>query len=295
VVDETLRDGLQSASALDPPIEQKIELLHAMAAIGVDVVSIGLPAAGPRAESDAIALAREILRSKLPLEPTAAARTTQADVLAVARVSERVGLPLVVYAFVGSSPIRQYVEGWDQSFLVRSVEIAGETARRAGLPLCVVTEDTTRTPPATLAVLFRAAIDAGAVGLCLCDTVGHASAHGTRALVSYARAQLAALGASHVRLDWHGHNDRALALTNALAAVRAGVHRVHGTALGVGERTGNTRIDHLLLALAEMGSRPPAPPGAIERYDRLAASALGCGGAASPLAAPSKELRGAAL
>lgn len=276
VVDETLRDGLQSPSVVDPPVARKIELLHAMAAVGVDVVSIGLPAAGARAESDAIALASEIQRSKLPMEATAAARTVEGDVVAVARVSERVGLPLVVYAFVGSSPIRQYVEGWDLGFLVRSVRVAGETARRAGLPICIVTEDTTRTPPATLSTLFRAAIDAGASGFCLCDTVGHASPHGTAALVEFARRELTALGAGHVQLDWHGHNDRALALTNALAAVRSGVDRVHGTALGVGERTGNTRIDHLLHALAETAARPASSRSALDRYNRLAADALGC-------------------
>jgi 2-isopropylmalate synthase len=260
---------------VDPPIARKIELLHAMAAIGVDVVSIGIPAAGERAARDTTALAAEIARSRLPLQPTAAARTLEADVAAVARVSERVGLPIAVYAFVASSPIRQYAEGWDLDFLVRGVATAGEAARRAGLPFCMVTEDTTRSPPATLSLLYRAAIDAGASGLCLCDTVGHASPHGTEALVSFTRRELARLGAPDLSLDWHGHDDRGLALANALAAVRCGVDRVHGTALGFGERTGNTRIDHLAFALSDLRLRPAPPPAALERYQRIAAYALG--------------------
>ena len=274
MVDETLRDGLQSPSVIDPAVDRKIEMLHAMAALGVDVVSVGLPAAGARAERDAVALATEIRRSRLAVQPTAAGRTTERDVEAIARVSEQVGAPIVVYAFLGASPIRQFVEGWDLSFLIGCVRTAGETARRCGLPLRLVFEDTTRTPPTTLATLFGAAIDAGATGLCLCDTVGHASPDGVAALVAFARAHLAELGAERTELDWHGHNDRGLALGNALAAVRAGVDRVHGTALGIGERTGNVRIDHLLVALGETGARGPAPTEDIARYNRLAAEVL---------------------
>ncbi|MEI8255052.1 MAG: 2Fe-2S iron-sulfur cluster-binding protein [Deltaproteobacteria bacterium] len=275
VVDETLRDGLQSASVLDPSIEAKIGLLHAMAALGVDVVSVGLPAAGARAEADAARLAREIVDAKLGMIPTGAARTTKKDVYAVARAAERAGTPIEVYAFIGTSPIRQYVENWDMDFLLSHIREACEAARDAGLPFCLVTEDTTRTPPAAIAQLYAAAVDAGASRLCLCDTVGHADPNGTKALVEFVKATLVGLGATHVGLDWHGHNDRGLALGNAIAAVQAGVGRVHGTALGLGERTGNARLEHLLLALESMGARTVRPAAAYEKFEGLAASALG--------------------
>ncbi len=288
VVDETLRDGLQSASVLDPSIEAKIELLHAMAALGVDVVSVGLPAAGARAEADAARLAREIVDAKLGMIPTGAARTTKKDVYAVARASEHAGTPIEVYAFIGTSPIRQYVENWDMAFLLARVQEACEAAREAGLPFCLVTEDTTRTPPAAIALLYKAAVDAGASRLCLCDTVGHADPHGSRALVEYVRATLLGIGATHIGLDWHGHNDRGLALGNAIAAVQAGVGRVHGTALGLGERTGNARMEHLLLALESMGARPARPAAAYEHFEALAARALGAAsdGLVVPASAP---------
>ena len=48
--DETLRDGLQSPSVLDPPIEKKVRILHLMEALGIDSVNLGLPGAGPRAK-----------------------------------------------------------------------------------------------------------------------------------------------------------------------------------------------------------------------------------------------------
>src|SRR3954465_8882160 len=80
VVDETLRDGLQSVSGVNPPVSYKIDLLHAMARIGVDVVSVGLPATGARNAEDCFLLCREIQSQKLPLTPTAAARTVVGDV-----------------------------------------------------------------------------------------------------------------------------------------------------------------------------------------------------------------------
>jgi 2-isopropylmalate synthase len=289
VVDETLRDGLQSAGVRDPSIEQKIQFLHAMADIGVDVVSLGLPAAGERAARDVTELARAIASSRLSLKPTAAARTTEGDVLAIAEASARAGIPIEVYAFIGVSPIRQMVEGWDTALLVGRVEVAARTARAAGLPFCLVTEDTTRSSPEVLRLLFRAAVDAGASRLCLCDTVGHADPYGTSALIAFTRQTLADLGATHVELDWHGHNDRGLALANALAAVRSGIDRVHGTALGTGERTGNPSIEQLLLAMGVRGGRRTPNEGALGRYRNLAVHALDVVAAGPPPARVTRE------
>src|SRR5437868_10558726 len=78
--DETLRDGLQSPSVLDPPIEAKIEILHLMVALGIHTADIGLPGAGPRAVKDVRALALEIANQKLPIGANCAARTLRADV-----------------------------------------------------------------------------------------------------------------------------------------------------------------------------------------------------------------------
>ncbi len=274
VVDETLRDGLQSVSASDPPIDRKIAMLHAMVNLGVDRASIGLPAAGPRAVRDAVALGREIASARLPLQPTAAARTTEGDVRAIASVSERTGQEIDVYAFIGSSPIRCHVEGWTIELLVSRVQLAGETARRANLPYCVVLEDTTRTPPEVLRAMFAAAVDAGAIRVCLCDTVGHADPAGAAAVVAFARTLARELGVPDLELDWHGHNDRGLALANALAAVRAGVTGVHGTAGGLGERCGNTPMEHLVVHLAELGAHAPPAAHAVETYRTLARTSL---------------------
>ncbi|HQY60309.1 MAG TPA: 2Fe-2S iron-sulfur cluster-binding protein [Polyangiaceae bacterium] len=289
MVDETLRDGLQSASACDPPIHRKIALLHAMVDIGVDAVSIGLPAAGPRAVRDAVALAREVSDARLPVRMTAAARTTAADVRAIADVSARAGQAIDVYSFIGSSPIRQYVEGWALSFLLERVAEASRVARAAGLPFCLVLEDTTRTPPAVLRQMFAAAVEAGAARICLCDTVGHVDPSGAAALVDFATGLLRELGAPEVELDWHGHNDRGLALGNALAAARAGASAVHATAGGVGERCGNTAMEHLVEQLAAAGVRRAPPAAALGAYRALAESALS--GDLSMVAEPQEPLQ----
>lgn len=274
VVDETLRDGLQAAAGVNPPIAHKIDLLHAMAGVGVDVVSVGLPAAGGRYAEDCYELCREIVRAKLPLVATAAARTVPSDVVAIARASERAGFPIEVYSFIGSSPIRHDVEGWSIDFLVNAVVSSVKEAVNAGLSFTLVTEDTTRSHPDVLRTLFRAAIDAGARRLCLCDTTGHVTPYGVEELVAFARRELAAIGATHVELDWHGHNDRGLALATALWAASNGVDRVHGTGLSVGERVGNTSLELLVENLGRLGYRPPVPRARLVEYCELAARAL---------------------
>ena len=115
-----------------------------------------------------------------------------------------------------------------------------------------VTEDTIRAAPGDLRQLFEAAIDAGASRLCLCDTVGAAVPWAVANLVSWTCGVLEELGVSdRVGIDWHGHRDRGLDLANTLAALEAGATRVHGTALGVGERVGNTPIEQLLETTVE--------------------------------------------
>ncbi len=244
--DETLRDGLQNPSVQDPPIEKKIELLHLMVELGIHAADIGLPGAGPRAYEAVLALAREIACHRLPIAANCAARTVRADIEPIARVAQATGLRMEVGAFIGSSPIRQYAEGWDVDRILAATREAIEFAVGEGLDVMYVTEDTTRSRPEDLRTLYTAAIEAGARRICLADTVGHATPHGVRQLVRFAR-ELAAESDEDIRIDWHGHRDRGFGLANAFAAIEEGVDRVHGTALGIGERVGNVEMDLLLV------------------------------------------------
>ncbi len=252
IVDETLRDGVQCPSVTDPPIEAKVQIVRLLAGIGVDVVDIGLPGAGPRAVADVTRLAMLIRDEKLPIAANCAARTIEADIRPIIDISQKVGMPIEVMAFLGASPIRLYAEGWDVDLLETRTRSSIRLAKQNGLPCTFVTEDTTRSNPETLRRLFLAAIEEGADGLCLCDTVGHATEAGVRNLLAFARTVVKESGRD-VRLDWHGHNDRGYGLSNAVAAVADGVDRVHGCVLGVGERVGNTSLDLLLVNLKLMG------------------------------------------
>ncbi len=250
--DETLRDGLQSPSVACPSIEQKIQILNLIDSLGIDSADIGLPGAGPQVARDVERLAREICENRLSVRPNCAARTVLADIRPIAEISQRVGMPIEVAAFIGSSPIRHLAEGWSLDFLLRCTDEAVSFAVREGLPVVYVTEDTTRAEPETLRQLYQAAIRAGAQRVCIADTVGHATPAGAAAVVRFVASVVRESGAQ-VGIDWHGHRDRGLEVVNAIAALEAGATRLHANALGIGERVGNTPMDLLLVNLVLMG------------------------------------------
>lgn len=251
LLDETLRDGLQSPSVRDPEISAKRDLLHRLSKLGVHSVDLGMPGAGPKASAAVKALLLEIRDHRLPISPNAAVRTLEADLVHVAEIQQKVGVPLEVGAFLGSSPVRMDVEGWDAAFLVTTVRSAAVFCRMHSIPMMMVTEDTTRANPEVLKAIYRAALEEGAEGICLSDTCGHATPEGVRNLVRFIREDV--LEGRPVRVDWHGHNDRGLGVANAIAAFEAGADRLHGTILGIGERCGNVALDQLMMNLILMG------------------------------------------
>jgi 2-isopropylmalate synthase len=256
VDDESLRDGLQSPSAKDPPISEKIRILHLMEELGVDMADIGLPGAGPRAVNDVESLAREIVQARLKIRPNCAARTHENDMRPVAEISQRVGIAIDVACFLGSSPIRRYTENWSDDFLLRTTEKAVSYGRSLGLDVMYVTEDTSRCDRETIKRLYSTAINCGASAIVICDTVGHATPAGAAALVRFVLDEVVKPSGQKIRVDWHGHCDRGLAVANSLAALAAGADCVHGTALGIGERVGNTQLDLVLVNLKLMGVQP---------------------------------------
>jgi 2-isopropylmalate synthase len=242
--DETLRDGIQSPSVVDPKIEDKLKIVQLASDLGIHGMDVGLPGAGRRAVEDVTRIVEYIRDCKLPVKPGCAARTVAADILPIIDIAQKTGVVIEVLCFIGSSPVRLYAEGWD---LDRMMQISAESidlAVKNGLPCTYVTEDTTRSRPEVLGRLF------------ICDTVGHATPDGIRNLLKFTRNLLDGIGASHVKIDWHGHNDRGLGVTNAIFAAEYGAARVHGTALGIGERVGNAALDQILVNLKLLGELP---------------------------------------
>ena len=250
--DETLRDGLQSPSVRTPSIDEKLRILHLIDRLGIDTADIGLPGAGPHVVRDVERLAREIAEQRLSVAANCAARTLEADIRPIAEISQRVGIAIEVGAFIGSSPLRQYAEGWTLDQLLKLTESAISFGVREGLPVMYVTEDTTRADPETLRALYSTAIRAGAKRVCIADTVGHSTPHGAAAVVRFIKTVVDECGGG-VGIDWHGHRDRDFAVINTLAALDAGATRLHGAAIGIGERVGNTPMELLLMNLVLMG------------------------------------------
>jgi isopropylmalate/homocitrate/citramalate synthase len=250
--DETLRDGLQSPSVRCPAIEQKLAILHLIDRLGIDTANIGLPGAGAHVVHDVELLAREIASQRLSVRANCAARTLVADIAPIARISQQAGIPIECCTFIGSSPLRQFAEGWTLDQLLRLTEESIAFAVREGLQVMYVTEDTTRADPDTLRQLYTAAIRAGASRVCVADTVGHATPAGAGAVVRFIAEVIGECGGG-IGIDWHGHRDRDLAVINSLAALDAGATRLHGAAIGIGERVGNTPMDTLIVNLVLMG------------------------------------------
>ena len=272
--DETLRDGLQCPSVLQPTLEQKLAFLRLMPKLGIDSADIGYAGASKAALDDVVALAKTIRDEDLPIKPNCAGRTHEADINPILEAQQRSGQAIEAALFIGSSPIRQFVEGWDLTFLLKTIEKAVLYARSHDLTVMFVTEDTTRALPEHIAAMYLTAAQAGATRLCIADTVGHATPSGVQHLVGFLREQLQGAGFGDLMLDWHGHRDRGLDVVNSLAALSAGASRVHGCALGIGERVGNTALDTLLVNLVLQGWMDQ-DLSALDEYCRLASDMTG--------------------
>jgi len=250
--DEPLRRALQAPAVSDPPLETKIELIEHMDRLGIHTANLGLPGAGGRPREDILKLAQHIAKNGLRIGANVACRTVVSDIEPVVEMTQRAGIPIEVCAFIGSSYIRQYAEDWPLEKLLQHTREALSFARKHSLPVMYVTEDTTRARPETVRALYSEAIELGARRLCVCDTVGHATPRGASAVVRFVR-QLADQHDKTLGVDWHGHRDRDLGIANCIAAIEAGADRVHGTALGVGERAGNAPMDLLLVNCRLLG------------------------------------------
>jgi 2-isopropylmalate synthase len=272
--DETLRDGLQCPSVLQPTLEQKLAFLRLMPKIGIDSADIGYAGASKAAQEDVVVLAKTIKDEHLPVKPNCAGRTHEADINPILEAQQRSGQAIEAALFIGSSPIRQFVEGWDLPFLLKTIEKAVLYARNHDLSVMFVTEDTTRALPEHIAAMYLTAAEAGASRLCISDTVGHATPTGVQHLIGFLSDQLQKAGFANLMLDWHGHRDRGFDVVNSMAALSAGASRVHGCALGIGERVGNTALDTLLVNLVLQGWMEQ-DLSALDEYCKLASQMTG--------------------
>ncbi|MBL6732220.1 MAG: 2-isopropylmalate synthase [Candidatus Poseidoniaceae archaeon] len=254
--DETLRDGLQSPSARNPSIEQKIELLSYMERLGIQKVDLGLPGAGPFHLEHISAMLSHISDNDYQIRPGAAVRTLMHDIEPLVEMQHKHGMEIQASAFLGTSPIRQYTEGWTMEKLISTMEKAVSYAVENEVPVMFVTEDTTRSKPEDVKAIYQRAMELGVRRLCVCDTCGHVTPNGVKKLLNFIDEEVIKDGGyqrNQIEVNWHGHQDRGLGVANNIAAVEAGADVIHGTALGVGERAGNAPMDQTLVNLKLMG------------------------------------------
>ena len=255
--DETLRDGLQSPSALNPSIEQKKELLDYMEQLGLQRVDLGLPGAGPFHIDHIDAMLSHISENDYAIQPGCAVRTVVSDIEPLVDLQAKHGMDIQASAFLGTSPIRMYAENWTMEKLLSTMEGAVGYAVEQDIPVMFVTEDTTRSKPEDIVQVYQRALELGVRRLCVCDTCGHVTPDGVRSLLGFIDEHVikdAGFQRSEIEVNWHGHQDRGLGVANNLAAVQAGADVIHGTALGLGERSGNAPLDQTLVNLKLMGA-----------------------------------------
>ena len=255
--DETLRDGLQSPSARNPTIPQKIELLSYMEKLGIQKVDLGLPGAGPFHLEHIDAMLSHITENNFSIRPGAAVRTLMSDIQPLVDLQQKHGIEIQASAFLGTSPIRQFTEGWTMEKLLSTMETAVSFAVENDVPVMFVTEDTTRSKPKDVKMIYQRAMELGVRRLCVCDTCGHVTPNGVKKLLNFIDEEVikdSGYMRSEIEVNWHGHQDRGLGVANNIAAVEAGADVIHGTALGVGERAGNAPLDQTLVNLKLMGA-----------------------------------------
>ena len=254
--DETLRDGLQSPSARNPTIEQKIELIDFMESLGIQKADLGLPGAGPFHVGHIDAMLTHMGENGYSLRPGCAVRTVVSDIEPLVDLQAKHERQIQASAFLGTSPIRQYAEGWTMERIISTAEKAVSFAIDNDIPVMFVTEDTTRSKPDEIKAVYTRAMELGADRICVCDTCGHVTPNGVRKLLSFIQDEVipdAGVKRRDIEVNWHGHQDRGLGVANNLAAYEAGAEVIHGTALGVGERAGNAPLDQTLGNLSLMG------------------------------------------
>jgi len=251
IVDDTLRDGLQAPNVTAPTLVEKLTLIDCLNKNGIFSIIISYPAASKDLYAETSAILRHIRDECNKVVPSLTGRTVLQDLQPIADLQQHFGQQLRAYTFIACSPIRQNVENWDMGFICGQIECAIKYLVTENIFPIIVIEDSTRSKPDDLSEVIRCAIDNGAKSVTLADTVGYINPEGVRHLISFVRG----IVGNNIELEWHGHNDRGLAVINALTAIMCGIDYIHTTAAGIGERTGNVSFEQLLVNLWLEGYR----------------------------------------
>ncbi len=244
--DEALRDGLHGVDKY-PSVQEMLSYMEAAYELGIRLMTVGIYSGDGVVNETTKKLLKKMSQKYAHVSPIVLSLATESS-LRWAADCRKLNSKLQVIVFMGSSPSRMLVEGWTKNLVLRRLKWAvAKAVKKYKLTVIGATEHTTQTPPDFLRKIIRVQIENGAKFFCIADTIGTARPVGAFRLVRFVRKVLDSLGANRVLIDWHGHRDIGLAVPNCLAAVAAGVNRVHLVPWGIGERAGNAALEVFLI------------------------------------------------
>jgi 2-isopropylmalate synthase len=266
IFDTTLRDGEQTAGVCFSD-RDKLEIAAKLAAMGVDVVEAGFPAASA-AELRAVSAVAAALRDT---RVCALARAVPGDVDAAAEAVRKAARPRI-HVFVNASDVQLAQQlRKDRDEVLCMAAYAVQRARSHTDDVEFSPMDATRADPGFLAEIVRVALAAGARTINVPDTVGCALPERLAAMLRDLRQRVPEL--EEAVLSFHGQDDLGLATANALAAIAAGARQVELAVNGIGERAGNTSFEEVVMALqvhgAHLGVHADVDPSGIAELSRL--------------------------
>ncbi len=241
--DTTLRDGEQCPGA-SMNLREKLEVARQMERLGMDVIEAGFPCISDGDFEAVNTIAKEITKAKV----CGLARCVKSDIEAAAKALEPAGDRARIHIFLATSKLhmehklkkaeseilRMAAEGvaYGKSF-VQDIEFSPEDASRTDLNF--------------LAKVVETVIDAGATVVNIPDTVGYTTPDEFYHIIRHLKENVPNIDKAIISV--HCHNDLGLAVSNSLAAVRAGARQVEGTINGIGERAGNVALEEVIMAL----------------------------------------------
>ncbi|GAX46881.1 hypothetical protein RsY01_461 [Lactococcus reticulitermitis] len=245
IFEETLRDGLQSCNFSNLSIEDKKNIIILFDRLGIEACNLGFINSSVRENDEIIELISFIKSKQLRIEPYVICRMKTSDLEEVNCISKKLEIKISSLLYIGVSRKRMYIEGWDEIYIYDAIFKVLNFAKDHEMQVSIALEDSTRMDEKFLKKIISLINDFPVYSIALADTLGISDYEQTLKLVSFVKKRLR----GNIIIEWHGHNDLGLAVSNSLAAIKGGAKRIHTCMLGIGERCGNTSTEQLLINL----------------------------------------------
>src|SRR5690349_8734887 len=242
IFDTTLRDGEQSPG-ISLNRQEKVEIAHQLARLGVDIIEAGFPITSPGDFEAVQAIAREVEGPVI----CGLARTGKQDIEAAWNAVRDAEQPRI-HTFIATSDIhierklqttRDDVKGQARAAVSYARELCDDVEFSP--------EDGSRSDVEFMAEVVQIAIDEGATTINVPDTVGYTMPDEYAAM--FTRLYELVPDLRNVVVSVHCHNDLGLAVANSLAGLEAGCRQVECAINGIGERAGNASLEEIVMLL----------------------------------------------